>query len=140
LAQLTRSRQRAPHGAIDLRTTKERFGISTGFDVQKHIESFYAQNPISAAPEQRDELKLRRELCSTELKRYVTEEYEAFIATTATVVSIESDMLKLNNLLGQFQLGLRSLQGSSSVFHYDDEKVGYAMLAQASTRQRKHGN
>jgi hypothetical protein len=99
------------------------FRCPTGFDTTKHIESFYASNPISAAPEQREELKLRRELCSDALKSYVTNHYTSFIATTAAVVSIEADMLKLNNLLGQFQVGLRNLQNSSSSFHYDDEKL-----------------
>lgn len=129
-AQLARSRKRVPGpgtGAVDLTSTLSKYGYATGFDVTKHIEEFYSHHPISSSLEQRDELRTRRELVSEALKAYVTNHYQSFISTSSEITTIENDMLKLNNLLGQFQVGLKVLSSPLLSFTYEDEKYGFKL-------------
>ena len=145
IPQLTRSKRRehksGHSGPLDLASTLSRFGYSTGFDTVKYIEEFYSAQPISASVEQREELAARRDLCSDALKSYVTAHYSSFIATSTEITAIESDMLRLNNLLAQFQLGLRTMQSAPLQFQFDDERMQKQLkqIEQTAAAANAHG-
>ena len=58
----------------------------------------------------------------------MTNHYQSFISTSSEITTIENDMLKLNNLLGQFQVSLKVLSGAIS-FSYEDAALGAKMKA-----------
>jgi Vps51/EXO84/COG1 N-terminal len=108
-------------GRIDLASTLSVFGSSATFNVSSHLQQVYSNASPALAVHHRDELIKRKEQTSEELKSYVTRHYPAFIDSTASILTIESDMSQLTSMLSAFSSHLTAL--SSPALSYADEKL-----------------
>ena len=104
---------------VDLPSTLSTFGSPSAFNVSSYLTSVYSSASPAAAVHHRAELMRRREQTSEELRAYVTRHYSAFIDTTASILTIESDMSQLSSMLAAFASHLTAMQAPALAYQDD---------------------
>lgn len=107
--QSNKNKRQSVVGSVDLKSTLQTFGVASKFDAEQFVNGHFRESKVSTAEQYVAELHARDRLVKEELKSYVTQNYSLFIDTSKEIVSIESSMLKLSDMFGQYKSSIRGM-------------------------------
>ena len=121
-SSLTIHSKKVSSGNIDLDAAIENFGIS-GFNEQKWVNEWLRQHPVSALPDECDQLEKWSDVIKSGLRGAVLEQYEYFVEASREMSTMGREVAWIRTLVERQQetiMGMRNIDFGAGYEEIDD--------------------